>query len=134
MRTIAVISLTMAIGCGGDPYISNLQGNWIGTAVNAENITVEASAQFQYDEEAERPFQGQLTIGGWIYEVSSAASDNDGATVDLVLNTQARACTLEATVDENTMDASYTLDLCYADPEQNDPALCTETGTLTLSK
>ncbi|MEO0600829.1 MAG: hypothetical protein AAF211_05295 [Myxococcota bacterium] len=136
MRTIALISLTMAIGCGQDPYIANLSGNWVGTAVNAENITVEAEAQFRYDEEADpdRPFQGSLVIGGWIYEVSAATSDNKGASVELILNTEARACSIEATVDEDTMDASYSIDLCYAQNEVQDPALCAETGTLTLTK
>lgn len=136
MRTIAVISLTMAIGCGQDPYIAQLQGNWVGTAVNADNITVEATAQFRYDEEADpdRPFSGTLDLGGWIYVVDGATSDNKGAIVDMLLNTEARACTIEATVDEDSMEASYTVDLCYAQVEQQDPALCNETGTLTLTK
>lgn len=136
MRTIALVSLTMAIGCGRDPYIADLAGNWTGSAVNADGITVVAEAQFRYDKEAnkDRPFSGSLDIGGWIYEVRSASSDNKTANLSLLLNTEARACTLDATVEENKMEATYAIDLCYAQAKGQDPALCSETGTLSLTK
>ncbi|MEN0061884.1 MAG: hypothetical protein AAGA48_07005 [Myxococcota bacterium] len=132
MRAFAVFSLILAIGCGQDPYIATLQGNWTGTATDANNIQVPAEAQFRYDGEADRPFSGTLDIGGWIYLVNAAASDNASASVNLILNTEARACDLQATVEENSMDATYSIDLCYAQGEGQKN--CIETGSLTLTK
>lgn len=136
MRTIAVISLVLATACGPDPYIADLAGNWVGTAVNADGITVVANAQFKYDKETDpdRPFSGQLDLGEWIYYVNSATSDKESAQVKLVLNTEARAVTIDATVEDTTMQANYVVDLCYAQAKGQDPALCTENGTLTLTK
>jgi len=140
MRISLLVPLLLAAACSQDPYIAQLSGNWSGDATNANDVTVKASAQFRYDEEADeaRPFSGSLDIGGWIYVVDQASSDNQGATVDLVLNTEARACTIDATVEEDgatsTMQATYTIDLCYAQAKGQDPKNCTETGTLTLTK
>lgn len=133
MRTFAVFSMMMAFGCQ-DPYIADLAGNWVGTATGP-NGQFPSAAQFRYDAEEDRPFSGTLDIGGWIYDVSAANSDNNSATVDLILNTQARACTIVAEVEnENEMTGSYEINLCYAQATIPDPVACTETGTINLIK
>jgi len=134
MRICVLAALTLAVGCGRDPYVARLAGDWIGTA-DGDAGTRDATAHFDYDELAERPLSGTLELGdGWVYVVAEARSDNRAATVQLVLETGARACTIDATVDGDTIEATYAIDLCHAAAEGHDLTNCAEAGILTLTK
>ncbi|MBX2800401.1 MAG: hypothetical protein KTR31_22165 [Myxococcales bacterium] len=130
----AMLALPL-VGCS-NYLVQQLDGVWAGTATDQTNTPVVMTADFTWDDE-EQLLGGQVDIGGWIYLVYAANSDNEYANVEMWLNTAARKVDLNKVgVDKEAMGGEYVVNTCWSEGGQtlDDPALCLQTGSFDLEK
>jgi hypothetical protein len=102
------VMLLLGTACSKYYYVELLDGNWVGTATDGGGVQKPMIAQFTFKEDAERQFAGQVDLDGYIYQVTSANSDKDAATIDLY-NVLGRTGTLSNVLveEETTMNGEY---------------------------
>ncbi|HHO51077.1 MAG TPA: hypothetical protein ENK18_09460 [Deltaproteobacteria bacterium] len=139
-RLLLTLLCVMATGCSKSTYISLVDGSWTGNATGADGVPQLLTTNFTFNEDqGEQGFLvGDADLGGWIYYVDQAQSDNKYAQVGMILNTAARYLNLiDVVVEEDTMTGSYEVNICWSEagPTANTAGVvCTQPGTFSLNR